>query len=265
MFKGTSPCQTQKLGRMTCQIHVLSTRPIFQHAVYPNVMTGGQVQTCLFHFIIPIWCLKHVGPRHLSWKWNEYARASIRCLSFCIYNTVFGDSTWMVKFAMNHRGLGPRGWRIIPRVAGVLLVIPQRSAGDPNQQPTTDGSRYLKIYMIYILLDVRCEEFPERILLQNPPLCRIDGLWGWSLAVPWGLGRFRKSVDVVNRCRTTKWFDSKFDSLASVLNWASMIVSAPTPKSEYKYTGICRFLNVPCKFLARLLDSNLTLWLPWKS
>ena len=81
------------------------------------------------------------------------------CVETAVSPEPFGDSTWMVKFAMNHRGLGPRGWRIISRVAGVLLVIPQRSAGDPNQQAATNGSRYLKIYMIYILLDVRCEEF----------------------------------------------------------------------------------------------------------
>ena len=209
----------------------------------------------------------------MSWIWSESARESIRYRSFCIETAVspepFGDSTWMVKFAMNHRGLGPRGWRIISRVAGVLLVIPQRSAGDPNQQPTINGSRYQGYLKISCwMLDVRSFRKAEyNLTTRTIPLILLVILMaseGGALQCH-EAGDICEFVEVVKRCRTTKWFDSKFDSLASVLDWASMIASAPTPKSEYKSTGICRFLNVPCKFLARLLDSNLTLWLPWKS
>ena len=199
-------------------------------------------------------------------------QGSLSDVDLFVSNELFGHSTWMVKFSMNHRGLGPRGWRIISRVAGVLLVIPQRSAGDPNQQPTTDGSRYLKIlrYIWYIscwMLGVRSFWKAEYHYKNHPfdSTCHIDGIWGWSLAVPWGSGRFRKSVDVVKRCKTTKWFDSQVDYIALVLNWASMIVSAPTPKSEYESTGFWRFWKVPCKFHAQLIDSNLISWLPWKS
>lgn len=131
-----------------------------------------------------------------------------------------------------------------------------------NRQPTTDGSRYL---ISCWMLDVRSFRKAEYDYKNHPfdSTCHIDGLWGWSLAVLWGLGRFRKTVDVVKRCRT-KWFDEKFDSIASVLNWASINCS-PYPKPEYKSAGIWRFWKVPCKFHAQLIDSNLISWLPWKS
>lgn len=201
MFKGTSPCQTQKLGRMTCQIQVdLSACSIPKC----DGMCKGASMFIPFYSIL---MLEACGSKtsfmmNMKWMCKRVYQMSI----ILYHNEVFGDSTWMVKFAMNHRGLGPCGWRIISCVAGVLLVIPQWSAGDPNQQPTTDGSRYLKIYMIYILLDVKLgvrSFWKAEYHYKNHPFdstCRIDGLWGWSLAVPWGPGRFRKTVDVVKRC-----------------------------------------------------------------